>query len=73
MNKVRVRVRVLLNAEGKWAAYGWTDATDDDCDSVLYDMMGAEDTLSARAYYLTAEIEIPRPVEVAAQVEGEDG
>lgn len=63
----RVRIKVLLNAEGKWAAYGWTNATDGDQDEVLYDMMSGEDTTSAREFWVSADLELPQPIEIEGE------
>lgn len=69
---VRVRIKLLMNAGGKWAAYGWNDATDDDATGALYAMMGDEEVDTARTFYLIAEIPKPQPVEIAASVEAGD-
>jgi hypothetical protein len=66
---VAVRVRLLINADGKWAAYGWTAANEEEADEVLFDMMGDNDVMSARSYYLTARIPLPQSHEIAAAVE----
>ena len=63
---VRVRVKVLVNAAGKYVAYGYTSAGDGDHDDVLCDMMSGEDTATAREFTVTAEIPLPHVVEVAA-------
>ena len=68
MDTVTVRVRLLMNADGKWAAYGYTVATGDDEDEVLYDMMSSEDTSSARSFYLTAQVPKPQVFDVPAEV-----
>ena len=66
---VKVRCRMMMNAQGKWAVYGWTGASDDDCDSVLYDMMGGEETNSARQFWITAEVPLPQSVEIEGKLE----
>lgn len=66
----RVRVKVLINAFGEWAAYGWTTADNNDADDVLYDMLIDKDTSTARAYWLVADIPLPPDnIEFDAQVE----
>ena len=66
---VRARIPVLINTEAKWAAYGWTDAGQGDCDSVLHDMMGMEEQ---PWFSLTVEVELPIPSLPEPQtVEGE--
>lgn len=64
---MKIRVRGWINAEGKWAVYGYTDAADDEADSVLQDMMTDDDM--GRPFWLIAEVEAPSPIEVAATVE----
>ena len=62
----RVRIKVLINSEGKYAAYGWDAAEDGEPDEVLYDMMDGKDTATAREFWVTAEIPTPQPVEITA-------
>lgn len=61
MSTITIKIHVLANAQGKWAAYAWTDSTKDGADEVLYDMMSDTDTETARAYVVTAEISLPEP------------
>lgn len=67
--KVKVRVRGWINAEAKWAVYGYTEATQDDADEVLADMMADADM--GRPFWLVAEVEIPAEIEVPATEESE--
>lgn len=60
----RIRVRGWINADGKWAMYGYTNSTDDNADSVLQDMMADEDM--GRPFWLVADVEVPEPMEVPA-------
>lgn len=62
----RIRIKVLINAEGKFAAYGYTSAVDGEQDDVLYDMMSGEDTATAREFWVNAEIPTPQVVEIEA-------
>ncbi len=55
---VRVRVAVLVNVDGTWHA----DET----------AMGLIDQDDERVYYLTADLPIPEPQEVEAEVEEQD-
>lgn len=64
---MEIRVRGWINAEGKWAVYGWDGATDDDAESVLQDMMTDSDM--GRPFWLVAEIEVPKAIEIEATVE----
>lgn len=66
---VKIRVKALVTAEGKWAAYGWWSADEADCDGVLFDMLCGDHMEIERAVYLVAEIKLPRAVEVAASIE----
>lgn len=66
MATVKVRVRGWIAQDGKWAIYGYTEASEDDADSVLLDMMDAE---GMRPFWLIAEVEVPKAVEVQAAVE----
>lgn len=61
---IQLRIFVLANAEGKWAAYGWAEANKDEADEVLYDMMSGTEVDTARCYVVTAEIPLPKPHEV---------
>lgn len=63
---VRIRVQVAVDAQGRWYAYGYHNATQDDAQSVIYDMADSDD-IAWR--WLTAEIEVPQGQEVAADVE----
>ena len=68
---VHVRVKVIINADGEWAAYSHTHDTDDS-DGVLYDMMDGQDIESARSFYLVADIPLPKSVEIHAKLEHSD-
>lgn len=63
---VRVRVPVAVSPDGHWYAYGWHSASENDAQSVIYDMAGDED-LAWR--WLVAEVELPAAQEVQADVE----
>jgi len=65
---IAIKIYVLANAEGKWAAYGWTDGTARSADEVLYDMMSNADPDSAKAYLVTAEIPLPEPEKIIGVV-----
>ncbi len=67
-----VRIKVMVNKDGRWAAYGYTDATDGDPDDVLYDMMSGEDTTTAREFWITASVPTPQAVEIAAHAVEEE-
>lgn len=66
-NTITIKIHVLATADGKWAAYSWTDCEKDQVDEVLYDMIAANvDT--ARAYIVTAEIPLPQPEDIIGVV-----
>ena len=62
----RVRIKILVNGKGEYAAYGFDAVQNDEADEVLYDMMCSKDTATAREFWVTADIPIPQPVEVTA-------
>lgn len=71
MNKTaKVRVRLMLNADGNWAAYGWDGADPGDEHETLYAMMEASNTDNVRFFDLVTELPIHTvevvPVEVDA-------
>lgn len=53
---MKIRIRLMMNADGEWAAYGWNGASEGDETEVLYDMLSSYDTSNVRTYDLTAEI-----------------
>ena len=66
---IPVRVRVLVRANGRYAATGYTEACDDDVQDTLWMMLDVEKHCDEVTHTLTAHIPLPRSVEVAANVE----
>ena len=67
---MRIRVRDWINAEGKWAVYGYTGAIQDDVDGVLIDIMTPDDGDDiGHPFWLVAEVEVPAEIEVPATEE----
>ena len=64
----KVRLRVLITHEGKWAAYGHNDDPGRDDNDVCGDMLSGEDCDWAKSYILEAEIPIPQQRVVVAGV-----
>ena len=64
-----VRIKVLINSDGRYAAYGYTEADRDSYDQVLYDMMSGEDDANTREYFVTAMVPTPERLEVVGEVE----
>ena len=62
---VRVRVAVSVDPEGEWYGVGWKGASDEEMRHSTLDCV----EVGERSYFLTAELEIPEPVEVDAHVE----
>lgn len=74
MNTARVKIRVIMNGNGDWAAYSWGSAAlgatdEENLDGVLYDMMGDKDTGNVRFAYVTADVPLPEDAEVIGTVE----
>jgi hypothetical protein len=55
----RVRIKVIMNSEGQWGSYSWHNCTDDEPDEVPYDMMGENDILTARVFWVNADLPLP--------------
>lgn len=62
----RIRIKVLVNSDGEYAAYGFDGADVGVLDEVLDDMMSEKDSASAREFWVTADIPMPQPIEIAA-------
>jgi hypothetical protein len=69
METVRVRVRLMIDSKGKWAAYSYSGCTDDEADSVLFDMLPDGEIETARIFVLTADVPMPEIPEIPADVE----
>ena len=70
---VKVRVFAMVNAEGKWAAIGWSDAEGDDpVRSTCSDMLDAE-PMEERGYWITAELPVPVEAEIVGEATTDPG
>jgi hypothetical protein len=58
---VKVRVAVLVDADGNWSAAGWKGAGDND---VARDADCLEGTM--QEYFVTVEVPLPRRIELTA-------
>lgn len=63
---MQVRIKVLINAEGDYCGYGYSNAKSNDLDDTLYEVVSG---LAGREYWLTADLALPAPEEVSADVE----
>lgn len=64
---VKVRIAVAVGEDGDWYAYGNADASDDVAKDEAREFLP-----SAVVHIVTAELPVPEPVEVEAQVEAGD-
>lgn len=64
---MQIRIKVLINAEGQWAGYGWKGASDRDADDTLTECVPYEGAM--QEYWLTADIPVPEAIETPAQCE----
>jgi hypothetical protein len=65
----QIKIRVLVNSNGDWAAYSWSDSTPDDCEEVLFDMMGDKDVWNVQFVNVVVDIPVPEEATVEGQVE----
>lgn len=63
---MKIRIAVVVNSAGKWAAIGWPDCGDEAM-SQAAEMLG-QPQLEAQ-YWVTAEVAVPAQTEVAGIVE----
>ena len=64
MKTEKVRVRILINKDGEWAAYGWKGASPGDEEDTLYDCLQAYDIGVSRILDLVAEVPVPDVEEI---------
>ena len=62
---VKVRIAVAVDSEGNWSACGWNDAAEDMLLNPVLDTLGPVSMWR----WITAELPIPEPLEVAGEVE----
>jgi len=60
MKTVKARIRVAVDVDGKWMAYGWTDADAESVDPTVTDGM-PEDSAEAHWNWVTVVAELPVP------------
>lgn len=71
MRTIKVRVFALVNAQGKWAAIGWSDAENDEAvRSTCSDMLDAE-PMQETGFWITAEVSVPEETDIAGEVSPE--
>jgi hypothetical protein len=68
MRTEKIRVRVLINKDGQWAAYGWKGASPGDEEDTLYVCLQEYDVTTSRMVDLTAEIPVPEIEEIMTVV-----
>jgi hypothetical protein len=61
---VKVRVAVLVDADGNWSAAGWKGAGDNEAMDVARDADCLEGTM--QEYFVTVEVPLPRRIELTA-------
>ena len=64
---VKVRIAVAVDEHGRWQAYGGTSLPDRDVMSLAVN--GTTAHIAWRECWVTAELPIPEPLEVAGEVE----
>lgn len=52
----KVRIKVLIDDTGNYCGYGWRGASNKEPDDTLYSVI---ESLTTKAYWITAEIPIP--------------
>lgn len=57
MAKVKVRIALAIDSNGKWMAVGWKHATNDEMMDNAIDGMDSGE----RRYFIEAEVEAPEP------------
>lgn len=65
MKTVKVRIACAVDSDGCWAAHGWLGAPDKTAVECSVEVLREGE----RVYWLTAELPIPEPIEVQAEVE----
>lgn len=71
MTTIKVRIALMIDSSGDWAAQGGAGYdTDDEMLSDIYDHMNQD--LHTQVYFVTAEVPVPEkpePVEIAGELE----
>ena len=64
---IEIKIHVIANADGKWAAYGWTEGMADAREN-LQCMMENVSPAPEKFYVVTVEIPLPQAEEVIGVV-----
>lgn len=64
MKTARVRIAVVIDDTGKWSAYGYKDARDDEMADTLYDDIG----VNSAQFFIEADVPIPKPQTIRGEV-----
>jgi hypothetical protein len=62
---MKIRIAVAINEKGEWNACGWNGATDNEKMDIALDIIAG----IAKEFFVTAEIEPPKPEEITGTVE----
>ena len=65
---MKVRIKLLVDASGKYCGYGYHEMGDTDQDDTLYDAVGI-DGGPVQEYWLTADVPLPGAPAIAAVVQ----
>jgi hypothetical protein len=66
VSKVTVRIPVLVDARGRWAAYGWHNMDAPDW-AMIDEVIDHENpTINPQRYFVTAELDVPEELTVEA-------
>lgn len=63
---MKVRIKVLIDAEGNYAGYGFTNARSLELDDTIYEAVPVNGPV--QEYWLTADLPLPSAIEVEATV-----
>lgn len=64
--KTKVRIALAINSDGEWNCCGWSKA--DDSEKIDLAIEGIGPANGDQLYWLEAEIEIPQPETIQAEV-----
>lgn len=63
MNTVRVRIAVVVNADGKWSASGWSGADDDVKRGCAFENMSDKEENHDTLHWIEADVPVPQIAE----------
>lgn len=61
---MKIRIKMAINSEGEWCAYGWQGMNDSDPNDTLYECVPAEGCLME--HWIIADVPIPHATDIAA-------